>query len=43
MKAVVVAAGQGTRMRPLTETRPKPMVPVAGRPLVEHVLDAAAP
>jgi UDP-N-acetylglucosamine diphosphorylase/glucosamine-1-phosphate N-acetyltransferase len=43
MKAVVLAAGEGTRMRPLTETRPKPMLPVAGRPLLEHVLDACAP
>lgn len=43
MKAVIVAAGQGTRMRPLTETRPKPMLMAAGRPLLSHVLDAAVP
>src|SRR6056297_3235107 len=42
MQAVIVAAGQGTRMRPLTETRPKPMCPVAGRPLLEHVMAACA-
>jgi len=40
MKAVVMAAGEGTRMDPLTATRAKPMLPVAGKPLVEHVLDA---
>lgn len=40
--AVVLAAGEGTRMRPLTATRPKPMLPVAGRPLVAHTLNAAA-
>ena len=43
MKAVVLAAGEGTRMRPLTATRPKPMLPVAGRPLLEHVLDICVP
>jgi len=43
MKAVVVAAGEGTRMRPLTSDRPKPMLPVAGTPLVEHVLEACEP
>ena len=42
MKAVVIAAGRGTRMRPLTDTRPKPMLPVGGRPLLAHVLDACA-
>lgn len=41
MQTVVLAAGQGTRMRPLTDRRPKPMLPVAGRPLVEHTLRAA--
>ena len=41
MQTVVLAAGEGTRMRPLTAHRPKPMLPVAGRPMLEHVLDAA--
>ena len=40
MYGVVLAAGQGTRMRPLTDDRPKPLLPAAGRPLVEHVFDA---
>jgi len=40
MKAVVMAAGEGTRMRPLTETRPKVMLPVAGKPILEHLLVA---
>ena len=39
MKAVILAAGEGQRMRPLTATRPKVMLPVAGRPLLEHLLD----
>lgn len=41
MQTVVLAAGKGTRMRPLTESRAKPMLPVAGKPLVEHTLEAA--
>lgn len=41
MQTVILAAGQGTRMGPLTESTPKPMLPVAGRPLVAHVADAA--
>jgi len=38
-KAVVLAAGKGTRMGALTEELPKPMLPVAGKPLLEHILD----
>ena len=40
MYGVVLAAGQGTRMRPLTDFRPKPLLPAGGRPLLEHVFDA---
>lgn len=38
--AILMAAGMGTRMRPLTETMPKPLVPVAGIPMIETVIDA---
>ncbi|GGN89162.1 MULTISPECIES: bifunctional sugar-1-phosphate nucleotidylyltransferase/acetyltransferase [Haloarcula] len=41
MQAIVLAAGEGTRMRPLTVNTPKPMLPVADRPLVAHTADTA--
>ena len=42
VKAVLLAAGLGTRLRPLTETTPKCLVPIAGRPLLEYWIDAIA-
>lgn len=38
--AVVLAAGEGNRLRPLTHNRPKPMLPAANRPVIEYVFDA---
>jgi UDP-N-acetylglucosamine diphosphorylase/glucosamine-1-phosphate N-acetyltransferase len=38
LKAVILTAGKGTRMRPLTENRPKVMLPVANKPLLEHII-----
>jgi len=42
MKAVVLVGGEGTRMRPLTETTPKPLIPLVDRPGLDHVLDHLA-
>ena len=39
MKAVILAGGFGTRLRPLTFTKPKPMVPLVNKPVIEHVVD----
>lgn len=39
MKAVIMAGGEGTRLRPLTCNRPKPMVPVANKPVMEHIIE----
>jgi len=38
MKAVILAAGKGTRLNPITSTVPKPMIPIGGKPLLEHAL-----
>lgn len=43
MEVVVLAGGFGTRVRPLTYTRPKPLLPVANKPLLQHVLDRLPP
>src|SRR5687767_3334225 len=42
MKAVILAAGKGTRMRELTTDVPKPMLKVHGKPILEHIIDGLA-
>ncbi|MBC7326753.1 NTP transferase domain-containing protein [bacterium] len=39
MKAIIMAGGEGTRLRPLTVHRPKPLVPVAGKPIMQHIIE----
>jgi glucose-1-phosphate thymidylyltransferase len=43
MKVIILAAGYATRLYPLTLTQPKPLLPVADKPMVEHVLDSLSP
>jgi glucose-1-phosphate thymidylyltransferase len=43
MNVLILAAGYATRLYPLTLTQPKPLLPVAGKPMIEHVLDHLAP
>jgi mannose-1-phosphate guanylyltransferase/phosphomannomutase len=42
MKAVVMAGGEGSRLRPITANRPKPLVPVGNQPIMEHILGLLA-
>ena len=41
MQALILAGGEGTRLRPLTYTTPKPVMPLAGRPFLSYMLDWA--
>lgn len=40
MQAVILAAGKGLRLRPFTENHPKPLIPIAGKPLIEYTLES---
>jgi len=42
MKAIILAGGEGTRLRPFTNTIPKPMISIMGKPILEHVLENIA-
>ncbi len=42
MKGMVLAAGKGTRLLPLTGEIPKPMVPIAGKPMIQHIFELLA-
>src|SRR3954470_12414744 len=42
MKAVILAGGEGTRLRPLTSNQPKPMMPIANAPMMEHIVKLLA-
>jgi UDP-N-acetylglucosamine diphosphorylase/glucosamine-1-phosphate N-acetyltransferase len=40
MDAIILTAGKGTRLHPLTKNLPKPLFPIAGKPIIEHILDS---
>jgi mannose-1-phosphate guanylyltransferase len=39
MKAMILAAGKGTRVRPLTNEMPKPMIPIIGKPVMDYLIE----